>query len=109
MHVSPSIYEVLATILSVEISSPEDSIAAPENHGFVCRMAERLPFLNNVMQVLHTRAGDEDELVSPQKSCDFLYHFFFFRKFTIFILDVGYYTISIALLSIIFSNPPRKG
>ena len=23
-------------------------------------MAERLPFLNNVMQILHSRAGDED-------------------------------------------------
>lgn len=34
-------------------------MVAPSD-GFFCRMAERLPFLNNVMQILHIRAGDED-------------------------------------------------
>ncbi len=51
----------IGTYHSFAMSCVQDSVAAPSN-GFICRMAERLPFLNNVMQVLHIRAGDEDSV-----------------------------------------------
>lgn len=44
----------------------QDSMVAPSD-GFFCRMAERLPFLNNVMQILHIRAGDEESLQRARK------------------------------------------
>ena len=40
-------------------------MAPPE--GVLCRLFERLPFVNNVMQLLHTRAGDEASLLRARR------------------------------------------
>ncbi|CAK9010421.1 unnamed protein product [Durusdinium trenchii] len=42
-------------------------VASGSEQGLLCQVAERLPFLNNVMQALHSRAGDEESLHRARK------------------------------------------
>mmetsp|Transcript_60058 Transcript_60058/g.133959 ORF Transcript_60058/g.133959 Transcript_60058/m.133959 type:complete len:741 (+) Transcript_60058:16-2238(+) len=49
-------------------SLSEDAGPAILRNGMVGRLAERLPVLNNVMQLLHSRAGDQESLTRARES-----------------------------------------